>query len=52
MKDVVFVDSAEAFLSAIESMSDVDFAVPVFKGWPVFDVTIRGDRYKRPSRPS
>lgn len=51
MKDVVFVDSAEAFLSAIDSMCDVDFAVPVFKGWPVFDVTIRGDRYQKALTP-
>ncbi|MBC9743258.1 hypothetical protein IBL38_08150 [Pseudomonas syringae pv. syringae] len=51
MKDVVFVDSAEAFLGAIESMPDVDFVVPVFKGWPVFDVTIRGDRYEKTLTP-
>ena len=46
MTDVWLVDSPESFLSALERIVDFGESVPVFKGWPIFDVKIEGDRYK------
>jgi len=46
MKEPVVVDSAEAFLSALDSIKGSQTVIPRFKGWPVFHVEIEGDRYQ------
>lgn len=46
MKDVVIVDGPDSFLNALNQIEDSDWVLPVFKGWPVFDVKVDGDRYK------
>jgi hypothetical protein len=45
MKDFVVVDSAQSFLSALAGISSGDAAIPRFKGWPIFHVSIEGERY-------
>ncbi|VVP00781.1 hypothetical protein PS862_02834 [Pseudomonas fluorescens] len=46
MRDVVFVDGPESFLSALDQIRDFGGGLPVFRGWPIFDVKVEGDRYK------
>lgn len=46
MKEPIVVDSAEAFLRALDSIKGGQTVVPRFKGWPVFHVKIEGDRYE------
>lgn len=45
MSDMVVVDGPEAFLRALDQIGDFSESIPVFRGWPMFNVKVEGDRY-------
>lgn len=45
MSDVVVVDGPESFLVALDRIDLLGDSLPIFNGWPRFNVKIEGDRY-------
>lgn len=45
MNDVVVVDSPESFLMALDRIDLLGDSLPLFDGWPKFNVKVEGDRY-------